>query len=571
MKHILSTLVLCLHILCVAQPHISEIFSLDTTITLEYYTKAGQQREITGTVFGDKIYFCKKSISENDSAVLRIYSVDLKSYEQAFFDVQFADLQLGTHYKTNYALLWIKGIAVSDRQLAIITQSAVFHDSFELLDFFTPDRTTAVKNAIGGYFHQGIFYIVEFENHEKYVLSTLDLQTGKKRQIRDFRFDSPFILQFKPERHFAITTDGIYHLETDHIGYTKYSLDGEKLYSVRRENYASWKAIPPEVAEKIMRQPYGTERIFEALSRNRENSFCTKIFPFSLNRNLIAYHSFDTAEQKETYNLLYACYDSLSQKLEVQPYRFDYHGDETLSGERYPFYIYKSEIVYSTTHANKFIQIIKGAPVSWAGLGAYSYSDSVNGYYKRHEPLLQLRIMTLKGGRVAQKDKFQISHDNCNNERNMEFKDFDGQPVNIDSLANPKLIIIVNNDLQCSSCEHTLYDFFSGINRGFEYGETTKLAVVFPEMCSFLMKRERVNEVTRYVKTPFTPLFATNTIAAGCVTAPAESAEYPKVILIDKRKGCCLKFSSSEIFSANRRQNVIDENFRETLLRFLRE
>ena len=85
------------------------------------------------------------------------------------------------------------------------------------------------------------------------------------------------------------------------------------------------------------------------------------------------------------------------------------------------------------------------------------------------------------------------------------------------------------------------------------------------------MKRERVNEVTRFVKTPFTPLFAANTIAAGWDTTPAESAEYPKVILIDKRKRVRMKFSASDIFSANRRQNVIDENFRETMLRFLRE
>ena len=138
-------------------------------------------------------------------------------------------------------------------------------------------------------------------------------------------------------------------------------------------------------------------------------------------------------------------------------------------------------------------------------------------------------------------------------------------------MKNSKLIIVVNNDLQCSSCEHALYDFFSGISMDSENGEPTELAVCFPEMCSFLMKRERVNDVAQFVKRPFTPLFSTNAVSAGCDATPAESAEYPKVILIDKRKGDSLKFSSSEIFSANRRQNVIDENFRETVLRFLRE
>ena len=570
MKNIPIFLVLFVNLFCEAQPHVSELFSIDTTVTLEYYTKVGQQREIVGTVFEDNFYFCKKCISEEDAFVLKLYCVDMKRYKQTLFNLQLVDIR---HYDKNGAnktKIWVKGIAVSDDRIAVITQNKLFVFSC-FKNFGESDKEITVKNAVDGYFHQGIFYVIEMDNHEKYVLSSVDGTDGTKKHIRDFCFDAPFVLQFRPNRYLVVSDDGICHLETNNIGYTKYSLEGDTIYTARCETDSLWKSIPPEVTKKIMSHPYGTGRIYEALESNRENSFCTKIFPLKGNRSLIAYRCFDIEEQKEAYRLVYTCYDSLSQKLETKPYRFDYYDDELLSNENFPFYLYKSEVVYSQTYSDKFIQIVQNAPLDWSGLSAGAYKDSVNKYYKDHEPVIQLRIMTLRGGRVENGSALTNISSFCDGKPNFLFKDFEGNFVNIDSLPNSKMIIIVNNELQCSSCEHVLYDFFNGVVMENDCIDGRfVVAVAFPELCSFLLKRERIKEVAQYVKIPFTPLFFDNMVLPdGCDFISA--SDFPKVILLNKTQNGYMSFDSSDIFNDNSCQNVIDDNFREKVLHFLRE
>ncbi|MCQ2285564.1 MAG: hypothetical protein MJZ76_01660 [Bacteroidales bacterium] len=546
------------------QPHLSTLFNIDTIITLTQYTKADKSRELVGTIYDDEIFFCRNKIeNQGDIDLVKIFKVNLLTGKEETTELTIPQFKSKTKIETNTNALWINGIAVSEKYYALFEQEKVVLYKREN-STLRIDTTLSISNIVQGYFHNAKLYLLELENHEKYVLHQISIPSFEDNTIRDFQFEAPFLLQFTPNRYIGINENGIYHLNTNHIGYTKYNLAGEKCYHTQAAQ-VPWKEIPQDVTDKIMEKNYGIERIFQALSINNMNSYCTKILPFD-DRCLIVYHEYDSTQEVETYKVLFTKYDSEAQQLYCTSYRFDLSDKEELSKEIFPFYLYKKEILLTLTSQNRIIQIIQDAPIKFEDINGAEYKQKRNKYFETHDPIIRLRILSLKPS-AENTDSLQTEMEKIL--QKWDLKDFYGNKTISKNISKHSSVLIVNGKFQCTGCQNLLYQAMGEMCKHFNKDTNKFCYIFFPETDDILIKKEVIRNAQQKFGQEFIPIFISDKTIDFKNDSANQHTKFPQIILTDNNTTTI--FSAEDIFTENTETISLKSTFVQAIQLFLQK
>ncbi len=538
-------------------PHASSIFRLDTSLSLKYYTEELERNELIATIHQDVLYFCRMKayqLDENEKKA-RIYTVNLLTKQQSFFDLDFPS-NVDRKFR-NVRLYWISGLAIEKDKLVVFAQ-----DKFLIYKKLSDEKYVFNKlvyfyDVDQGYFHDNHLYTFKKDRDKGYFLYRYDTNFVKKKEIRAIPFEAPFLMQFSPNRYLSLGEDCFYILETARPMIKKFSLDGKIVDSVSFSTLYPWLTMPSSLIDKIMQLDYGVDRIFYALKHNDTNSYPTKVFPFKNGNFLIAYHQYNFDRGRPYYDLVYhETFSGVTESGKSTCLRHHLYDEDTLSNNIFPYYCYDDDMCITLPWRNSIIQISKEADVVMQNISVKEYHSARNNYFKHHDPTIIMRILKLK----EKNPPFQILE-------SLKIKDYDNTLLTIKDISPKRMIVLFRPPVYCVGCLKEMLRYFDSLNLD---TSVVNFAIMIENEDNYLERRQTDKEIKNLYSNPYTSYYMSSEMRSEIHAKLLPYKKTPLILLIDHSKQSLQIMNDEDIFTSNLRRYDFTEEFLKTIEEFLK-
>lgn len=521
---------------------LAQWLSIDTTMVIQHSERDALQRNWLGAIYQNRLYFCHRMSFQLIDKEYRcvIYVVNLNTYQQD---------TLSLHYPTNasswqrnaqslciYALSFEKErlLLVCDNQLLLYRLKS---DKYEL------EQHAFCRGVCNGYLFQNeIYALVDDKEQHSFRWLCYGKNMGKEsRLVRILPQPASFLLQFEPNRYLFVNQEYLYYVPPGTCDILKYSLQGSLQDSIHYE-LEGWKPFPQEFLQQIHALPYGAERIYCALDHHyRQYSFAKTIDPLSDSLFLLSVNLNDANWQRQL------------AVMRLRKTKIGWQQDfctlamtdtgKVYNASFFPVsYHLSSDNILVYPYQNRLLQLMLApAHEAYAGISVKQYQIYRNQCFKNYDPVLKLRVQ------------------NVQNE--CEFQDFEDMRCSLAAFKQDKLILVVNSQPQCSSCQKHLLKFLSSV-------DTAHVAVAcfMGRVDSYLVRRQQLQRLDEICPRFYSPLYAVEgedySLYTGCDS-------YPSVFFWQRGFGMVGVYASTDIFTADYNHYDFSEEFLNDFNRFV--
>lgn len=539
-------------------PHASSIFQIDTSFSLKYYTEEFENYELIATIYQNRLYFCRIKAYQFDEKEkkARIYTVNLRTKEQSFFDLDFPT-EVDKKYR-NVNHYWISGLAVEKNKLVVFAQ-----DKFLVYEKLS-DEKYIFKQLIyfydvdKGYFYDNYLYTFKKDRNRGYFLYRYDTNFVKKEEVIALSFEAPFLMQFSPNRYLSIEEDYFYVLETARPTVKKFSLHGEIIDSISFFTLYPWQQIPSSLTDEIMQLNYGVERIYYALQHNNTNSYPTKIFPFKNGNLLIAYHQYDFDRGRPYYDLTYyEDFVETSERGVSTHLRRLLYDEDTLSDNLFPYYCYDGNMCIAVPWQNSIIQISKEADIVTQNMAVKDYNRARNDYFKYDDPIFVMRILKLK----EKNPPYKLLE-------SLKIKDYDDNLLTFQDISPHRTMVLFRPPIYCVGCLQKILHYLNSLNID---TSSVGFAIVIENEDNYLERKQVMKELRNQYSNPYTLYYITSAMRNEIYNTFSPYKKDPLILLIDHSKRTLEIMNDEDVFTSDLRKYDFTKRFLRTIPEFLRK
>ena len=522
-----------------SQTWIGDAFRLDTTITPAFASFPSDCFHLYLFIQGNILFFTDQKAFQNGESdyAAHICALSLQDYSTFEFDLPFPSPSENKDWLSK--TFWIKDLCLQKDLCAISVQNQIllYHKTTETT--FEYDTTINHPNVYAVYFHHGCLYYLE-ENHDTgYLWFQFDFKNGEETLVRKLPYEAPHVVQASPNRYLFHDESNLYFLSTRQPIVSRYNLDGRWLEDILFD-LPDWHPFEDEYIKKSLEVPYGVERIFATKDQIFKYSYLKAIFPIA-DRYLIYYTQYDTATKKSV--PMFAIADSTGHST---LYSRKCPLEHVFSDHRFPFNLFQPlEDLARTSHKNFLFEITADCDVSWHNLTFDEYGKRKEEHFRQHEPVIKIRIMSLK---------------DVNMNAQGFFLDSQNKSYSLDDLSNGKHVFIIHGGLECSACANYLYDIMSLLD-----SNKIHLDILYEFIPGALQERELHRSIRQHVHRPYNLHYLDlNHYSHYPDNIIRHVNRYPAVLLYETGKAPII-FSNEDIFDDDPYSFRLSEKFQEFL------
>ena len=422
---------------------------------------------------------------------------------------------------TNY--LWIWSIAASDSLLFLAVDKEIWVYRFTNLMQYEYFKTIALESVYrldidGNNLHA---FIDKDDGFEWYKIN---LSNYEVKKVRKLELKNHFFLQIAPVQILSIKNNALYFLQQNEPAIEKYSLTGKLLttYSLEIPN---WNKIPEEISGKLDSIKNITERNYAFPKYSIfDYNFMLLFYVFPSERFFMM--AIDRNKSADAFATPYFI-QIIGDTTIIEPFSVKLDENEKFGKKYFPFLTPRAEANIVYAHSNELvIQINRSTNVPWQNKTQKEFQHDENLYHRNNDAVTKMESYRFL--------KNYISIDS------IQFLDYDDNFFSFNDVKKDKAIFIISQYPQCSTCIKTIWQFFSN-----KLMPDVELYSVTADCPTYLMKKEKLKEVSTYLKTENTPLFI----------VPKQFNSVTKRLLIQKTNPIVLLFDKKrqhiEVISAN--------------------
>lgn len=526
-----------------AQRWIGESFTLDTSVVISYASLPSDMMHLQYCIQDSTLFFTEqKAFQHADKGyAAHIYAFSLRDYTTFGFDLPLppCDQQKERMAST----FWINDFRLYEDRCVISVQDHIILYHRNTPNTFEYDTIIDHPNVRAVYIYQDNLYYLEEDHDTGYKWFRFNRRTGKGEQIQELPYEAPHVVQASPNRYLFHDENNLFYLSTRYPILKKYRLDGTWLQDIRFD-LPFWHPFEDEYIRQSLREPYGVERIYATKDQIFQYSYLKSVFPFE-NRYLVFYTQYDTSSRKSA--TMFALTDSTGTAT-LHTRRCP--GDYKFSEQQFPFNLYQPLEDYARiSWHNCLIEITADSDTPWRGLTSDEYQKLKEEFFRKHEPIIKIRIMRFKN-----RDDASVAF----------FYDSNRELKSLESLSEGKHLFIIHNELECSGCSHFLMQSMNSLD-----SEQVNLGILHAYLPGALQEREIIREVRQYLARPYDLYYlATDRTSQypGFITQAA--SRFPAVMFYETGKVPIL-FSNDEIFDSDPYSFHFSEQFQNQLERFV--
>lgn len=546
MKKIITCILLSnLLIFCEAQNLVSnfaDLWNIDTTLMLSIAADDAGQKNWVSAVYQDKLFFCRRSAFQPmaDDYYACVYSVDLHTLAQDTLLIAYP--KLSSSWKQEVQTCCVYSLNFDSRHLLLACDNQIMLYAKSDFSYKFQKRWFCI-GVCAAYLYQSQIYALT-DDKTKGDMKWLRYANDKAKQaelLKVLPVTLPFLKQFEPNRYFYVDTRYLYYLPPGRKAIQRYSLDAQWVDSLSID-YVGWKPFPPEFVETERKLPYGMQRISYALKNDyKQYTFAKSVEP--LNDSLI-YVTMNIGNSNQQENFAVLQMKRVGNEWIHQLYSLhDKDTSQVYSKTNYPFvHPFSRENVLLYPYESKLLQWVS-VPENedFYAKTVKEYRQYKDAYYKNHDPVLKLRILSQKS--------------EC------KFHNYDNEEVQLFDLGHDKVILMVNRQPQCSACQKVLLQYLSKV-------DTSKVtvAVLFDQLNDYLSRRENAKYLSQVASEYYQPLY---TIPSNDYAPYRSQHAYPAIFFWRKEQGVIAAFPTTEIFTSDYSKYEFSDSFLKMLDDFL--
>lgn len=502
----------------------SDWMSMDTSLLMESVQQNVSQKNWVATVCQDKFCFCLRNgfCQQGKDYRCVIHRVDMTGLQQDTISVSYP--ALGSFWKREAQSCCVYALSFEDDRLLLVCDNQLLLYQRLKQDYKFVNRWFCF-GVCSGYLDQHKVYAI-VDDKEKSVFRWLcyDKEASKQgRVIRELIQPVPFLLQFEPNRYLFVNEHCLYYMPPGECVVWQFSLQGELMDSVRFDLPFA-KPFPQEMLDQLRKLPYGTERIFYALNHQyRQYSFAKTVDPLGDSLFLLSVNLGDE-DRRQPLAVLRLRRDATGWQQDFstlavsdtgQVYAFglfpvSYH----LSGDHLLTYPYRDKL---------WQLLVTSEQELYEDMSVIQYRRNKDQWFKYHDPVVKLRVQTVK------KDCF--------------FYDYDNRRISMSDLKHDKVILLVNQQPQCSACQRQLLNFLSSVDTS-----RVTVACFLGQVDNYLERRQQLRQMSEISPLFYQPLYAVKGEIYGglhvCKT-------YPALCFWQRGFGFVGAYGTNEIFTSD--------------------
>lgn len=521
---------------------LSQTLYLDTGFVVEGAAVNPKQKQWVGTACDDVFYACSSVgfQSEANGYQCELYAVNLKDYTQTKYLLSFPDDK--KHWEKDASWQYISCISVSGDRLLLTLSNVVFMYERKNNKFVFIARKPWY-NVKESYLYKRKIYLFseDITGRSCRWYSFSDLNDEKGVLLHEWDYKAAFLCHFTPNRYRFMTENKLYYISPGEKYVCRYTLDGKFIDSVYC-GIAQWNDFPEELLKEVNALPCGMERLSGAMKqRYQQYSFIRSIDVLSDSLWLLGINLGDA-----NYAQRYAV---MRMQLTPEGWKKDIltacDSDTSLYyvGKVFPVYYQASELVLMDYACRgKVVQLLQLPDVEdYQAKSAKQVGDETYLYFKNHDPVVKLRVQSLRPM--------------------LQFHNYDNEELGLDHLPHDKVVLLVNRQPQCSTCQRTLLQYFSSFD-----STQVSVAVLLGEMDSYLERRQMNQKLATLTEAPFIPLYNIRGRDYGELNC---KKGYPEVLLWQREFGFVGFYDTEQIFTADYNQYEFSESFLKAVNDFL--
>lgn len=506
----------------VCQSWIGQQFTLDTAVVATYSKLPYDMNHLQCSIRDSVFYFADKRAfqeAENDFAA-HMYAFSLNDYRTSEFDLP---LPKTTMKKERFANnCWINDFDILDDRCVISVQNHIFLYRRMNGKAFEFDTMIEHPNVKAVYMHQNQLYYLEEDHDAGYRWFRFDRALGQEIFVRELAYEAPHVVQASPNRYLFHDENNLYFLSTRYPVLHKYGLDGTWIEDIHF-NLPFWHPFEEDYIRNSLSVPYGIERIFATKDQIFNYSYPKMVFPLH-NRYLLYYTQYDTCTHKSA--PMFALSDSSGAST-----IFNRECPKTFSfSENYfPFNLLQSlEDLARTSWNGHLIELAADCDLPWRDMTYEEYQNTKDNYFRHHDPVLKIRIMSLAD------DDFSSLPFFYNDQHEL---------ASLGRLPQGKYLFLLHNELDCSACSHYLLQTMNRMD-----SVNIRTGILYPFIPGVLQERELNREIRQYLKRPYSLYFLATDRTAGYPRAITKKVHHFPAVLFYATGRAPILFSNDQIF-----------------------
>ena len=462
-----------------AQTWIGNLFSVDTTIRLSEKDIPEDLSHLKYNISNGVFYYTDMRAFQDKSTTYQatIYGISLSNYVRTKITFPFPSISPSADMIAK--TFWVNDFHITRDTIVISVQDHILRYHKGASEVYIFDTMYTHPNIKATYLHQGNLYFFEEDHDTGYKWFRYDSKSDQPVLIQQLLYEAPHVVQAAPNRYLFHDDHYVYFLSTRYPTAQKYDLEGHWVENIVFD-LPNWHPFEDEYIQKSLSYPYGIERIKATMGEIFNYSYLKYLFPIG-GDYLMYYTQFDTITQKSSPH--YAIKDSTG----ISTYNFTNSSDSIFDETIFPFYLFdataeKARISWN----NRLVELILDDSLTWHGLRPSEYKHQRETFFRKHDPIPSIRIMTYRNSQPITQPFFFNSESH--------YKSIADLPIG-------KSILLINNELECSACRNEL---LSALNK---MDSSIHIGILYPFFPGALQQREMEKEIERHLTRDYTLYF----------------------------------------------------------------
>lgn len=523
----------------VCQSWIGQQFTLDTAVAATYSKLPYDMNHLQCGIRDSIFYFTDRKAfqeAENDFAA-HMYAFSLNDYHTFEFDLPLPKTTMKTErFASN---CWINDFDIHDNRCVISVQNQIFLYRKTTEKTFEFDTMLEHPNVKAVYMHQNQLYYLEEDHDTGYRWFRFDRSLGQEIFVRELAYEAPHVVQASPNRYLFHNENNLFFLSTRFPVLHKYGLDGTWIEDIRFD-LPFWHPFEEDYIQKSLSIPYGIERIYATKDHIFNYSYPKMVFPLH-NRYLLFYTQYDTCTRKSA--PMFAIADSAGHST-----IYNRHCSSALSfsDDYFPFNLLQPlEDLARTSWNGHLIELSADCESPWHNMTYEEYQKNKDQYFRHHDPVFKIRIMSLSEDNLTQLPFFY-------NEQQ--------ELTSLENLPKGKYIFLLHNELDCSSCSHYLLQTMNALD-----STDIRAGIMYPFIPGALQERELNREIRQHLNRPYSLFFLATDRAAGYPRKITKKVHHFPAVLFYATGRAPILFSNDQIFENDLYSYRFSDSFLRTL------
>jgi hypothetical protein len=502
----------------------SDWLSLDTSFVVDAVRGESAQRNWVATAYQDKFYFCQRNAFrwQNKDYYCVIHSVNVNSMLQDSVSITYP--QLGSSWKREAQGCCIYALSFENDQLLLVCDNQLLLYKRYKGQYNFVKRLFCMGVCQGYLYQHRIYALVDDKERGLFRWICYEDESDQKGHIvRELVQPVPFLLQFDPKRYMFVNERYLYYLPPGDCTVRKYGLQGELLDSISFE-IPGWQSFPEDFLSLFRVLPYGTERISYALANQyRQYSFVKTMDPINDSLLLMSVNLGNNSMQQQ---LAILCMRKTASGWQ-QDFSTLAVTDTSrlyLAGSFPASFHHSADNLLVYPYRNHLLQLV-AAPEqeTYEGLSVKQYRACKNQWFKDHDPVVKLRVQTVNNACI--------------------FQDYDNTRLSLADLKRDKIIFLVNQQPQCSTCQKQLLQFFSSVDTG-----QVLVSCFFGKVDGYLSRRQQLRQLDEICPRYYQPLYA---VEGENYAVYTQCKSYPAVFFWQRGFGIVGAYSTEDVFTSD--------------------